>query len=430
MIKANRSTRSRGFTLVELLVVIAIIGLVAVITLPTVLPALQHRQVSEAARILQASIEGARDAAIRANAPRGIRLLPDQAFPGTTLIPMLAASRIVPIEPAGDYSEGMVSIRTRIANRSGIPGVGDALAGAANCIEESLSNGVSPNPRTSWYWNVRVGDRIQVGGAGPIYTIIGPEVVDNPERFINVGQPGPIPSAYRLSTPTGSEYPEYLFLVNGVDDDGNGYVDEGFDGLDNDDTDGGGDGDGLVDRKDPGVSSAGGEWEPEAALALRENVPYKIFRRPYPTPGSRAIELPQDVVVDLTTAFAATPERSRLPVDPDSYYVDIMIAPNGQVVPTSIYSSPSKFGAIPFYHFWLTERGDVYAPEAAVAPNLNTLPQPSGAGTATRTLKGDRRLVTLFPRTGLVVTNPVETFESTDLGAPYYDAQKGTREDR
>ncbi len=65
---------SRGFTLVELLVVIVIILLVSVVALPTVLPAIQHRQVSEAARILQGALVGARDKAIHDNQPCGNRL--------------------------------------------------------------------------------------------------------------------------------------------------------------------------------------------------------------------------------------------------------------------------------------------------------------------------------------------------------------------
>ena len=63
-------------------------------TIPAVLPALQHRQVREAARLVQATIEGARDVVIRANAPRGIRLVPDASFPGSTTdstVPLAAA---------------------------------------------------------------------------------------------------------------------------------------------------------------------------------------------------------------------------------------------------------------------------------------------------------------------------------------------------
>src|SRR4051812_23065003 len=109
-----------GFTLVELLVVIFIILLVSAVALPTVIPAISHRQVSEAARLLQGALVGARDAAIHANAPRGIRLLPDPAFitritSGTIAgqidpTKILACNRIVPIQPAPDYSEGFVNI--------------------------------------------------------------------------------------------------------------------------------------------------------------------------------------------------------------------------------------------------------------------------------------------------------------------------------
>ena len=113
----SRSTAGSGFTLVELLVVITIILLLSAATLPTIVPALSHRQVSEAARILQAALAGARDSAIRNNAPSGIRLLPDPVLNGvdpTTgqINPalILAANRFVPIEPAPEYSEGFVSI--------------------------------------------------------------------------------------------------------------------------------------------------------------------------------------------------------------------------------------------------------------------------------------------------------------------------------
>src|SRR5262245_61925698 len=115
----RRSSR-KGFTLVEILVVVAIVLITSVVVLSQVLPALAESQVSESARILQAALSGARDAAIRANAPRGIRLLPDPILTTPTFATAtatnlagsatLAYSRIQQIELAPDYSEGLVSI--------------------------------------------------------------------------------------------------------------------------------------------------------------------------------------------------------------------------------------------------------------------------------------------------------------------------------
>ena len=57
---ASRSApKTAGFTLIELLVVIVIIVAISAAALPTVLPALAHRQVSEAARTLQGALAGA-----------------------------------------------------------------------------------------------------------------------------------------------------------------------------------------------------------------------------------------------------------------------------------------------------------------------------------------------------------------------------------
>ena len=78
----NESHRRRGFTLVELLVVILIILLVSAVVLPTVLFSFENRKISETARIVQAALVQARDRAVHANAPRGIRLLPDPSFAG------------------------------------------------------------------------------------------------------------------------------------------------------------------------------------------------------------------------------------------------------------------------------------------------------------------------------------------------------------
>ena len=114
--RRRRQAGRRGFTLIELLVVMLIILLVSAVVLPTVIPAISHRQVSEAARILQGALAGARDTAINNNAPAGIRLLPDPVLNGINLrtpaaldpTRILASNRYVPIQLAPDYSEGYV----------------------------------------------------------------------------------------------------------------------------------------------------------------------------------------------------------------------------------------------------------------------------------------------------------------------------------
>jgi prepilin-type N-terminal cleavage/methylation domain-containing protein len=415
----------RAFTLVEILVVITIIGLVSILALPTVIASLSHRQVSEAARILQAAWAGARDAAIRDNSPSGIRLLVDPNFSGldstTGLIDPslpLAANRIIPLAKPPAYSEGLVSCFPGAAYLATVTAGTEALV-----LEQSpgtWTQGVAgwvylPNSPTSWFWNIRVGDRVQLNQTGRWYTVVGPLGVaannGNSELFANVGLPGTdSPLSRTLTAPDGVTTtkitPEFLLLVNGQDDNGNGWVDEGFDGVDNDGDDVPGDNFALVDETTCKLNPAHGEWEPEAwvgaAAGGLNNVAYSIDRRPAPAINAREVALPSNVVIDLTDVFT-TRDRSRLPVDRRTGYVDLVVNPDGTVVPTTIYSSPSSVGLDgAFAHFWLAERSDVWTPMQAP--------------------KGEWRLVTIFCRTGAIVTT-----DEPDLANPYAYAQQGGR---
>jgi type II secretory pathway pseudopilin PulG len=530
MFAPRKRRPSGGFTLIELLVVVLIVILVSAIALPTVIPALTSRQVGEAARILQAALAGARDAAIRANAPRGIRLYPDFVLSDVVVSGSgvnqgvlqtggrLTASRIINIEPAPDITDttlhgsatfyAAIGINFTAAARwstgnppsypfpvtvpaasrgfypfpnpnttAGIAPVDQVLMVVQAVYDRNFyvppSGPGLPNPPTNWFWNVRIGDKFRFADAGRYYTIVGPMTIPNPENLVNDGPPGTSTLNEHLGPPTGGVdlHPEFLFLVNGIDDSAvdsttmapsfppvapDGFIDNGADGINADMITPGPNFDAqgrpLIDEI--GVNTVG-EWiEIEtwigAVEKLRQQpvqvpgggatdtVPptlkYAISRRPVPVPGAREVALPGGAVIDLTTWDFPSPERSRLPVDRLNGTVDILLNQSGQVVYNTTYSSPSAFPMdASFYHFWIADRSDVYAP-APTATTFPFLPMPQGAPgyTGTTFLKKDRQLVTLFARSGHVLTNSIETFDATGnfggASAPFLDAQRGIRE--
>lgn len=514
--RTNPSRQPRpGFTLIELLVVVVIVILVSAVTLPTIISALTNRQVGESARILQAAFAGARDSAIRANAPRGFRLLPDPILNGVNSGGRLAANRYVAIEPAPSLIDGFVSFPTGNASWVGVesplppvfpfpvqfgatglpipptsathgnyplplvPGFSDPAAtilGTSTTqhvlmiVEARFtfeSGALIPTPFTNWFWNVRIGDKIKIGESGSLYTVVGPMTMYNPENYVNIGPPGTPPGlsdrAYQADGTPVTVTPEFLFLVNGVDDNNDGYVDQGVDGV-NQNVAANFSNDDLQEWVAPVGNTPPPTWTSEKEVWLnpaikREyeyarrypqtpNPPlvppiglqvrpktysYTIYRRPVVSPGAREVNLPAGAVIDLTT-WNSTRERSRLPVNSFTGAVDVLITPTGGIVPTTEYSTPASFPMDnAFFHFWIADRDDVIdpfnTPGTATYPNL---PLPEDTLGYSRNpavfLKKDRQLLTLFTSTGQVVTNSVEFFDITDPNAPYRDAQLGIRE--
>ena len=173
---------------------------------------------------------------------------------------------------------------------------------------------------------------------------------------------------------------------------------------------------------------------------------YTINRRPGPTPNSREISLPTNVVIDLTTWANAFPERSQLPpgvINPFTGYVDILLYPNGTVVPTTIYSTPSSFGMSGAVFSLLAGRaqrrggtvklGVSSTILASRARSSSSSPQP-GSPYAGPVLKGEYCVVSLFARTGRITSsddaqfdNPVSPANGSSYnpGYPFLAAEQG-----
>lgn len=359
-----------GFTLVEVLVVLAVVAIVAAVTVPTILSWRSAGAVQSAAERLQAALVAAREAAAEDRAVRGLRIVPDASWALSRRADgtidgskALAGGRVVPLASPPGYTDGLATIDV------GPLPPGFSKPAAVLMLEQSPADraGNLAMP-TAWAWNARVGDRVQVGGQGGDYWVVGPETIANPERFVNYGASGP-----DLDRGDGLGKREYLWLVNGRDDDGDGRGDPGFNGVDED-------GDQVVDDGD--------EWaEVEAWLPAHKGgvkaSPYALFRRPAPTSGP-TIDL-GPAVVDLTGWGLEAPPRSRVPVDPRTGVVELLVHPDGRVEPAIVASNPAWIGLRgDWIHLWIADRGDVQdSPRLEGSARLLSIQGKTGRAVAT-----------------------------------------------
>lgn len=279
--------RRNGYTLPELLVVLVIILLVSVFTVPFVRRSYSERSIIEATQLVQAAFIAAQSEAIGSGRPGGIRFLADPTLPG-------AANRLTSIAPAPDYSEGMLSM----TDFSTLP---DGFVVPYPCL---MVEQAGPMTFTSWPGNIRVGDQIQLGVQGPWYTIAGPTDPANPtsEGFVTPTQV--------LDRKDGRGPLDYLYLVNGLDDDKDGFVDNGWDGVDNN-------GNGVIDET--------AEWEVEKwrQPTVTSGV-YLIHRRPIPNNPTRVIDLPASIVINAPPG-------------------DFLFGPLGEVRTIGSYAVPTSY---------------------------------------------------------------------------------------
>ena len=151
----NANSRS-GFTLIELLVVVTIILILMTFTVAAVNFSLESEKVSSSARQVQSYLEGARDRAIRAKEPRGVRFYLDTtSLPGS---PDPVVQDMVYIRPAETWTEGLVRVARSSATGNPVPNI---ISGSYSTFWEALRQrnllipGIRmriPNDRTgAWY---------------------------------------------------------------------------------------------------------------------------------------------------------------------------------------------------------------------------------------------------------------------------------------
>lgn len=442
-------TRS-AFTLIELLVVILIIGVASALLLPTIYTSYTELGARSAARIIESSLARGPAAAMLAEVGEldilsregvaGLRFMVDEeAWPITRITDPtspdfgkvdpskpLVFNKVVKLVQPPIYSTGRVNSPTPppAGFITTIP-----LADFPNnptfrriILEESLVGFDGRAEPTNWYWNLRLGDVIEILGGR--YTVCGPMIVGpsdgNSEQFVNIGLPGHTPEKM-LILDRGNGPLEWLCLTNRVDDDKDGVLDDGYNGLDDDLN-------GFVDDNP--------EWEPEDYVQLAKggftNAPYRVSRRLVPFKGD-VVTLPANVVIDASRwnshpvfhdetpwtdtmgvvhnkkGFDYTPIRSHLPIDLYTGYVDIIFDRTGRVTPSSMYG----ISQVPFNDnkmvFWVAAREDVGTEiptlDALGNPVLDTLGNPKFT---IPPLKGNPFTVTLDRLTGDVKTNQLD----------------------
>lgn len=159
--KKNR----RGVTLVELLIVISILlGLLA-LAVPAMRPAMESKQIRDAARAVNVYFSTARSRAIETGRPCGVLLERDPNLPQACI-----TLRQVEVPPpySGDTTDTYVTVQLD----------GAVSGGWANVIIARASGSFAPDV-------LRIGDQVQFNYQGPWYQIMDAASYDSTTKYIH-----------------------------------------------------------------------------------------------------------------------------------------------------------------------------------------------------------------------------------------------------
>ncbi len=308
-----------------MLVVITIFVILLAMTITAVNVSMDRERIRSAARQMQSYIEGARDRAIFAKLPRGVRFLIDAKNPAAGTSPVYTVSSMIYVGATEDWTEGEVRVLMSGGRANVIEGVG---TGWHNLFRRGL---------------LEAGNKIKLGGL-----------------WYTVADLGTVPAG------TGTE----RMVISPP----------------------------LVDVAGRTPPSSG----PVARFGPGE---YRLRLSPAPLPNTEPVQLPSGIVIDLN--HSELPPSWQPGAAGANYKMDLMFSPRGQVI-----GAPAAKGII---HFLLN---DVVDTERGLFP-VDRLPDNDLNGNGVldeeELNQGDKLVVTVFPRTGYVVTSPV--FRSEDLNA-------------
>lgn len=313
---------ARGFTLTEMLIVISIVILLAVVTIPIALRYSEGRRTRDASRTIQAVLAGARDRAMGSGFPVGIRLI--QEANDRSIVRSMAYIQQRQPENLGQ-AKVLIDATTNAFRRV-------VLLSYPNKARFQL---LRPGPVAGSYrGDIRFEQASRYYSFSTTDALLNLGNANSPELLLDEGLPAPLPEGY-----TGTSL-------------------------------------------DP---NAGAD--------------YKIPMEAQPTEDINPIRLPDGVVIDLGSmptagvltasnraADPASVRLTRLPVDSQSGYFDILFSPTGQVMSSA---SVEQFLAL-----WIREElSTVEEQQVTASIRQKRVKFP---------VRGTHLLMTVVPRTGSI----------------------------